>query len=425
MLLRKILAYRHLLFLLILLNGESLFLTDDKKAGIPFLRELFLLGIIAATALLFAGWKRVYQSKTSLWILFMGALLPVSSAVLANLNFGQPIAYGLLEERRFFAYLIFFPTLYLLIKASPTQAQLEKYFLIAGVFAATVGFLYYLKIIPENAGVSFERNAIELGENNLRPDRYRIGASYITLCALMLMYSMKNRVSLWKLVLLTYFAAYLWLVLQTRQTMLIWTIAGIWIFRDRIDSLFKVASLAVVLFVASYYAFPEFYALQWEKFNALLFEATSSPGVRDRTIAIILDAIAANNYFGMGALSLQWNDGFARVYNTHFFLSDVGIFGAYYRYGFLTPFIALVFYVGYWRILRKCPYKGPLLAAFQIQFAFLVFNMVLSNALFFGGDMLGLSAALFLYYTKLAEADRKSTANLDRVSYDTLQYRHN
>lgn len=421
---RKILAYRHLLFILILFNGESLFLTDDKKAGIPFLRELFLAGVLFATALLFASWRRVYQSRTALWILFMGALLPLSSAVLANLNFGQPIPYGLLEERRYFAYLVFFPTLYLLIKAAPTQALLEKYILAAGAIAATIGFMYYLGIIPENAGVSFEKNAIPLGENDLRPNRFRIGSTYISLCAFILMYGMRDRISLGRMLLLLYFAAYLWLVMQTRQSMLIWTIAGIWIFRNRIDSLLKVSLLALVLLVASYFAFPEFYALQFDKFNALLSDATSAPGVRDRTIAIIVDAIRENNYFGMGALSLQWQGGFSTVYNTHFFLSDVGIFGVYYRYGFLTPVVVLVFYFGFYRIMRSCRGKGVLLKALQLQFAFIAVNFVLSNGLTYSGDLLGMAAAFFLYYAKAAAVNPKITANMERVNYDALQYRH-
>src|SRR5690606_11876193 len=111
--LRKILAYRNLLFMLVLLNSTCFFLTDDKRAGVPYLQEIFLLFVVGATACLFVAWRWVYQSKTSLWIIFMGTVLPLVSAVLAYLNFEQPIVYGLFEERRFLQYLIFFPVLFL------------------------------------------------------------------------------------------------------------------------------------------------------------------------------------------------------------------------------------------------------------------------------------------------------------------------
>ncbi|GGJ93160.1 hypothetical protein [Pseudomonas matsuisoli] len=425
--LRQLFAYRNLLFLLMLLSSGCIFLTDDKKAGLPYIRELYLMGILGSTALLFACWKRIYSSKTALWILFMGVVLPVSSAVLAKLNWGQPIIYGLLEERRSFSYLVFFPTLFLLFKTNPSMEQVERFVLYVALICATIGFMYYLKIIPENAAVSFQVDAKEVGENAvlLRPDRYRIGGAFVSLSAFMLMYQMKERVSLNKLLLLLFFAAYLWLVIQTRQTMVVWALAAVWIFRNRIDSLLKLGLLAGMILVLSYIVMPDFYVAQFEKFQALLEEATGGPGVRDVTISISMRAVAENMYIGLGALSLQWNGGFSSVYNPHFYLSDVGIVGVYYRFGFLTPFIALIFYAGYLRIMKRCKDKGPLLLAFQLSFWFGMFNMVLSNALTYGGDTLGFATALFLYYSKVSAAERSINRSREWVNYGAVQYRHN
>lgn len=427
MLLRQLFAYRNLLFLLMVAASGCIFLTDDKKAGLPYLRELYLMGILGATALLFACWKRIYFSKTTLWILFMGVALPLSSAILAKLNWGQPIIYGLLEERRSFAYLIFFPALFLLFKTNPTQQQVERFVLYVGCLCATIGFMYYLKIIPENAGVSFQVDVKELGENPelLRPDRYRIGGSFVSLSAFMLMYQLRDNVSVKRLGLLLFFAAYLWLVMQTRQTMLVWALAGLWIFRNRIDSLLKMGLLLATVLVASYFIMPDFYVAQFNKFHALLDEATGGPSVRDLTISISMRAVAENMYIGLGALSLQWQGGFSTIYNPQFYLSDVGIVGVYYRYGFLTPFVALIFYGGYLRIIKRCKDKGPLLLALQLSFWFQLLNMVLSNSLMYGGDILGLAAALFLYYAKVSLAERSTNRSRDWVNYGAVQYRHN
>lgn len=421
---RPLLAHRNLLFILLLLNSGCLFLTDNKEAGLPYLRELYLLGIMAATALLFVAWKRLYQSKTSLWILFVGLVLPLASAGLANLNFGQPLVYGLLEERRSFLYLVFFPTLFLLIKTAPTQAQLEKFFLYSGLACATVGFLYYLGVIPENTNIAFEVDDKDAGSATLRPDRYRIGSAYVGICAFMLMYRLKQQVSLADLGLLLYFSAYLWLVMQTRQTMLIWALAGLWIFRERIDSLLKLGLLGCALLVVSYFMAPEFYYQQYLKFNALLFEATSGPSVRGTTTAIVLDAVAANWYVGLGALSLQWNGGFSSLYNPHFYLSDVGIFGLYYRFGLLTPAIALIYYLGFLRLMKKCPHKGHLLNAFQLSFYFSLLNFALSNSLMYGGSTVGIAAASFLYFARLQAPARAINRHREWMNHDNLQHRH-
>ena len=423
--LRKVLAYKNLLIILLLLNSGCFFLTDDKRAGIPYFREIFLLLVVAFTVCLFVAWKWVYQSRTSLWIIFMGVMLPLMSAVLSNLNFGQPMLYGLFEERRFLEYLVFFPVLFLLLMAQPTQEELGRYFLYIALFCATFGFSYYLGIIPQNAVVSFTVDDWTRYEDLLRPDRYRIGSGFVTLAAFMLMYNMRDRVTLSGLLMLLYLVAYLWLVMQTRATMLIWAFAGLWIFRKRIDSLMKMSVLGVIILGVSWFMVPEFYIQQYERFHALLFEAAAGPGVRDRTIATIIDAISANNFFGMGALSLQWNGGFSRVYNPHFYLSDVGIFGVYHRYGFLTPLVVLVFYGGFIWIMRQCKNKGSLLAALQLSFVFGMMNFVLSNALTFSGDLYGMAAAFFLYYAKMQVAHSSYTENPGQMNYGQFQYRHN
>ncbi|WP_313452498.1 hypothetical protein [Stutzerimonas nitrititolerans] len=423
-LLRKILAYRNLLFMLVLLNSTCFFLTDDKRAGVPYLQEIFLLFVVGATACLFVAWRWVYQSKTSLWIIFMGTVLPLVSAVLAYLNFEQPIVYGLFEERRFLQYLIFFPVLFLLIQAQPTQAELEKYFLYIAIFCATFGFAYYLGIIPQNQAAAFTVDNWLQYEDALRPNRFRIASPYISVAVFMVMYSMRDRVTLGKLCILLYFVAYLWLVLQTRQTMLVWALAGLWIFRKRVDSLLKMSILGLAILVVSYLLMPEFYQQQYDRLHALIFEATGQTSVRDVTVSIILDAIRDNHYFGMGALSLQWQGGFSAIYNSHFYLSDVGLFGVYYRYGFLTPVVVLLFYGGFIWIMRKCPDKGNLLAALQLAFISGMLNFTLSNALTFSGDVYGMAAAFFLYYAKVQASEKTLNANIERVNYGQFQYRN-
>jgi hypothetical protein len=192
----------------------------------------------------------------------------------------------------------------------------------------------------------------------------------------------------------------LWLVLQTRNTMLIWLLGGIWIFRRQWGVLLKVGTAAAGILLMAYFVFPGFFAEQFKQFDALLFEATTEGGVRSTTSDIIMAEVARNFYIGMGALSLQWQNGFGQVYSSYFYLSDVGLLGVYYRFGFLTPFIALGFYWGYWRIMRQCRRKGDLLNGLQLDFTLNAINFFLSTSIMYGGDLSGLAIAAFVYYAR-------------------------
>lgn len=405
-----------------LLNSGCIFLTDDKIAGIPLLREAYLATIMLSSVFLIVFWKHVQHSKTTAWILLFGVVLPVFSAILANLNWGQPILYGLLEERRNFAYLIFFPAYFLLVRFEPTQEQIQRYMLISGLGCVFVGYLYFFKIIPQNTNIFFEVDRKDGGTNLLRPDRYRIGAGYVNLCALMLMYSIKRHLTLFKVIALGIFVSYLWMVLQTRNIMVIWALSGLWVFRNRPGLLLQMTGFAAFAAVAAYVAIPDAVSSQYDKFLALIGEATQGLGVRDTTIALSLTEVAKNNFLGLGALSLQWEDGFSRIYNEWFYLADVGIFGVYYRFGMFAPVIALIFYLGFIRIMSNCRVKGDLLSAYQLEFFLSMFNLVLSNSIMFGGENLGFAAALFLY------ASKSSTATEPQINkyafYDPIPYRH-
>ena len=397
---RMFVSYRSLLFLLIFLNASFLFLTDNKRAGIPYSRELFIAVVLLLALTLLLVWKRARHSRAALWVMFFGLLIPVISALLSYIKFGQPLLFGLLEERRSFLYLLFFPALYLMLKAQPTQAELERFFLYSGLACVLVGYLYYIGLIPENSNVEFTVDEKDYGLQPLRPNRFSIGASYVSVCAYMLMYRLRREFSLWTVLTLLLFASYLWLVLQTRNTMLIWLLGGIWIFRRQWGVLLKVGAAAAGILLMAYFVFPGFFAEQFKQFDALLFEATTEGGVRSTTSDIILAEVARNFYIGMGALSLQWQNGFGQVYSSYFYLSDVGLLGVYYRFGFLTPVIALVFYWGYWRIMRQCRRKGDLLSGLQLDFTLNAINFFLSTSIMYGGDLSGLAIAAFVYYAR-------------------------
>jgi hypothetical protein len=54
--------------------------------------------------------------------------------------------------------------------------------------------------------------------------------------------------------------------------------------------------------------------------------------------------------------------------------------------------------------MRQCHAQGDLLAAFKLDFTFAFFNLVLSNSIMYGGEISGISAAIFLYLARQPSA---------------------
>jgi hypothetical protein len=66
-----------------------------------------------------------------------------------------------------------------------------------------------------------------------------------------------------------------------------------------------------------------------EFFGANLLENT-----RINTLGIVTDLLTENYFFGLGAVSLLYDGGLARLYGRNFFINDVGVLGEVFRVGF-------------------------------------------------------------------------------------------
>ncbi len=75
-------------------------------------------------------------------------------------------------------------------------------------------------------------------------------------------------------------------------------------------------------------------------------------GARSITIAAIMNHLDIVNWLPSGSLSLMWQDGFVPYFGEHFFLSDVGIIGTLFRFGFLTFLVIPLTLMIYRRIAK-------------------------------------------------------------------------
>jgi hypothetical protein len=68
---------------------------------------------------------------------------------------------------------------------------------------------------------------------------------------------------------------------------------------------------------------------------------SSGDSIRSSTLLTITSELSKNHLMGLGALSIQWNNGFAPIFGKYFFLSDVGIFGELFQVGAIYPIFCL------------------------------------------------------------------------------------
>jgi hypothetical protein len=137
--------------------------------------------------------------------------------------------------------------------------------------------------------------------------------------------------------------------------------------------------------------------------------------VRSTTINQILGHLDAVGWLPSGSLSLMWQDGFIPYFGEHFFLSDVGIFGTLFRFGFLTfLLVPLTLYV-YQRIARNI--NPDMTFLYSVMLALMVI-WPLNGLLEYGQPVI---AMLFVIHSLKARHLRSQERIHERRSYSQLQ----
>jgi hypothetical protein len=293
--------------------------SQNNVLGVPWLQEVYLAALLAYTAV--AVLPRIVvrgrATGAEVWVLALAFVPPLISAINALVAFGQPLAYGLVEGRRYLGYLVFFPVLAVVRRGHVSERRVLALILL-------VAAACYLN--------SVFLAAPDLDDPN-RPDRVRIGTFYIVLAYLW-------AVVRWRGARLgaAYAALALVLLLGRPRHLVTFTAVGasVW------------AAAAVGLWGGA--AWADRYTFMFGRIvNMDLLEAS----VRAKTVGFILGDMKDGFLWGRGALSLLWRNGFHRVYFDHFFLSDVGLLGSAYQFGVPLALALLVFvHLAVWRALR-------------------------------------------------------------------------
>lgn len=327
--------YSLFVFILVLWNAQILSGTSTNPLGISGAQELFLV-FLAAFSLFyifqqFMSETRILKADAIVLTLIMGAY--IYSAIAANFSFNQPVIYGLIEERRIFAFLIYFPIVWALRKNIVTVKQLLHWIVLSAVICALLSILFYL-------GIFTSLNDRQASELLIRSERYGIGQSTLAVATLIAV----NRITIHRLLsgllLIALFIGVLLVIVQTRQILIALLIALIFLKGPIKFFLWAIPPILLTIILYLYInpvtiLFDRYFVL----FNELLSESYATESARSLTIQTILKNLFDGAWLGSGALSTFFQGGFTSIYHSNFYLTDVGIFGSIYKFGLLTVLI--------------------------------------------------------------------------------------
>lgn len=394
-------------YTVVFLNGGLFFLSDWKRTGIPFFREGYLLILCLITLWLIIRHKQWFfsfwiNSALLIYVIFIFAVPAIS----ALMKFGQPLLYGLLEERRCLFYLVFLPVFYGLCIQAISPNGLIKCIKVTSCLCMALAFLYFLGILSQNQHVFFatqDTSARVVVWDQRNATRFPIGTPYVVTSMLFIMLNFsKSKISIFDSLFLVVAFLYLFFIDQSRLT-LVFTLGVFFVLLfTNIKFLLRlsVPIAAIIVLLVCLFMGTDLLQGAVAKVTFMVNDATMSieDRVRYTTTVTVLNSLADNYLLGLGSLSQQWNGGFSDFYSDNFFLTDVGVIGIIYRFGFLVVGL-LVFYYGMFlsgmRGTHSFVVKG-------IVYFFLVRQLVyfaFESDMIWGGHVLGVILAM-LYYEK-------------------------
>lgn len=330
------------------------------------------------------------------------------SAMSAKLTYGQPLHYGLLEERRTLESLAF-AGLFLVASASRCPIRmLERATLFAIVLALVLGSLVQFDVLDGAAAM----NATGLpGRGGARLGRAMIGTQYVVLGALIGYANLLRGRGRWKwAVLLVACLNHLLLVSMTRQVVVGCVLGFVAIHvRMRSDRTVgwwwlqtKRLLLPVSLVIATVVGVGVF-GFGRQLIDSLL-EAFSAEylgsNVRWRTVEIIWAELVDSSFAPHGSLSVLWRGGFPAHYGHFFWLADVGVVGMLFRYGIFTPIALMALIVMAWRILERLSEQAaPIVSGVLV---YLVVVSPVAAPMEYRGNLVAWVLAVWLIDTRLA-----------------------
>jgi len=331
------------LYIVLILNTQIFRLNALNPLSIPFSQEFFLaLSMVCSVCFISNRCITTGRINSLLFIVF---LIPITmvlhSALLAHVVYGQPIFYGLVESRRILAVWAVFPLLILVSSLNLSRDDIARHLIFVGLLCCLLITAVFTDVIAVSS-------TPEINENNLRSERVSFASVYVCFaCALSIFRFVKTNNKLY-LVAFIIMCFVIVGISQSRGLLVVLLVSLLPLMRS--PKFLLLFLLLIVIFLSSSAA-----VLYTDIFSSALSEEYLSASLRSLGIAHVLGQ--GLDWVGQGALSLIWRDGFDRVIHDGFFLSDIGLFGSYFRFGFIFLVYYLLFFIMFIKCLKRSPHS--------------------------------------------------------------------
>ena len=338
-----------LIFLIVLANSQVFSASVNNPFGIKYCQELvyFFLTVFSYVYVLSQIRKSLTFKKVDLIVLAMVMFAILYSALAAWQRFGQPIHYGIIEERRTLGFLIYFPVVWSLRGKIVGFEQILTWIVVSGLFCAMLSVGFFSGLISPLR----EMHVLSMA---IRGDRCAMGLAYMSFAALIIVQRLvRGRHQVGWLVPLFLLTVIL-VVGQTRQILISLTLA-LFVLSNSIRWVFWAAPLtAIGLWLSTKInLLAEFFEKYQTLFAQLVSDQYLTKSYRVLAISEVGREVLQGAWFGSGSLSLMWRDGFLRIYGKYFFLADIGFFGSFYKFGIFAVPLILVYLVTQYRVLQR------------------------------------------------------------------------
>ena len=374
---------------------------------------LFFLFLYVANTLI----ERQRINRVVLYFLFLMAIVPFYSALMALLQFAQPLIYGILTER--FWLLVGFGIwmYYMIINGKITFSTVESVF----VFMAWTSLVIFCFIIliyklGHLHGVLEGSGLVSLTE--VRGVRFKFQVYFITFGSIyyFTQYALyKNRKHL---IMLLAFLGYVFFIVQGRTYILALVSTFLlyyWLNYSPsrlLGAAIKLGFFCCVFLVILQFVFPQYLDrmsyLFVQMFEVLVGKESQDISANSRLLQarIVLEYLTNHwtaIWMGAGKVSQQWNDGFISIFG-YFHPSDIGALGGLFLYGIIGLIIVFIIPMGLcFKILKRTVEKENV---FIISLKYLlVFSFVraIQGSFYFGVVQYTLPLFVLMAYTELQE----------------------
>jgi hypothetical protein len=384
-----------LAFILILLNAQVFRGKGSNPFGVDGVQELFYLILLlwAIVSLWLQHVSREGVRRLDVYVLLLVLMPSIYGSFAAYLTYGQPLIFGMLEERRIFSVLIYFPIRTLFERKWLTIDRFETLIVVIAAICALLSIATLLRIVPA-------LQEVNTSEVALRSERISIGSSWIALSIPFLVSSQAAFIQKWRPFLLILALGTLLVIIQSRQLILLSFVTSIFVIRGP-RAAFMIAGLIAAIFAAILFipAFQDRVMIIVQLFREIGSEQYIQESWRAMSYKHVFESVP-QAILGHGSLSPFWRDGFERVIGVYFYLADIGLVGTLFRYGLPGIVLYFLWFALQLRLLRAIPDRRRRVLCGAL-FLFIIMGMPVGAPLEYRGDVTGMLLGMSGYLASL------------------------